>query len=552
MKAKKWLAAAVALTMVGGTVVGCSSNNQGQSGGGTKGSAKQEVTLNYRAEPGALDVSKSTQVAVFTTMGMMHEGLYRIDKDGKAQPALAKELPQISADGKTYTIKLRDNVTWADGVPVKAQDFVYSYQRTLDPNTKALYSFMVAWIKGGSALMKAKTPEEIEKAKKELGVKALDDKTLEITLETPKAFFTEQLAFLTFFPQREDIVKKYGDKYGADANTVIGAGPFILEKWDHDQQLVFVKNDKYWDKDNVKLQKITINIVKDQNTGLNLFQTGAADLQNISGENIKLWEGKPEYLVQPELSVWYIKFQEKTVPAFKNKKIRQALAISIDNKAYIETVTGKGPVPATGFVTTGTSDGNGGEFRKTAGDLMPKFDPAKAKQLLQEGLQELGLKEFPKGLKIQGDDHGVGPKALEFLVAQWKQNLGIEVLAEPLPHKLRVDNENNHKYQISLSGWGADYNDPMTFLDMWIKGGEFNDVDWEHDQYTELIKKAEVETDRAKRSQLMVQAEKILMEEMPVAPNYFRALNWVKNPKIKGMLFPPYGVEFELKWAYVE
>jgi oligopeptide transport system substrate-binding protein len=371
-------------------------------------------------------------------------------------------------------------------------------------------------------------------------------------LDEPKAFFTDQLAFATFFPQRKDIVEKYGDKNGADAESVIGAGPFKLEKWDHDQQLVLVKNDKYWDKDNVKLQKVTLQIVKDQQTGLNLFQTGAVDLQNISGENIKLWEGKPEYLVQPELSSWYLKFSEKNVPVFQNKKIRQALVLSIDNKTYIDTVLGKGPVPATGFVPNGTSDGNGKEFRKVAGDVMPKFDPAKAKQLLQEGLQELGLKEFPKGLKIQGDDHGTGPKSLEFIVAQWKQNLGIEVIAEPLPHKLRVDNENNHKYQISNSGWGADYNDPMTFLDMWITGGEFNDIDWSNKQYDELIQKAQKETDRAKRSEYLVQAEKILMEELPIGPNYFRALNWVKSTKVQNLILPPYGPEFELKWTYVK
>lgn len=546
MKVNKWLAIAVALAIVGGAAVGCSS----KSGGGTT-SGKQEITINYRAEPGALDISKSTQIAVATVMNAVSEGLYRIDKDGKAQPALAKEMPKISPDGKTYTIKLRDNATYSDGVPVKAEDFVYSYQRTLDPATKALYSFMVAWIKGGEDVMKAKTPEEVEAKKKQLGAKALDEKTLEITLERPIPFFTEQLAFLVFFPQRKDIVDKYKEKYGADAESAIGAGPFKLDKWEHDQQLVLVKNDKYWDKDNVKLEKITMNIVKEENTGLNLFQTGASDLQLITGENIKLWEGKPEYVVQPELSSWFLKLSEKNVPAFKNKKIRQALALSIDNKAYIETVMGKGPVPATGFVPNGTSDGNGGEFRKKAGDLMPKFDPAKAKQLLKEGLQELGLAQLPK-FKVQVDDQNTGPKAAEFIVAQWKQNLGVEAIAEPLPHKLRVDNENNHNYEVSISGWGADYNDPMTFLDLWITGGEFNDVDWSNPEYDKLIKQAQEETDRAKRSQAMVQAEKILIDDMPVLPNYFRALNWVKNPKVENLIFAPSGIEFEFKWAYVK
>ncbi|MGF7031962.1 oligopeptide transport system substrate-binding protein [Paenibacillus mucilaginosus] len=553
MNVRKFLATTVVLTVIGGAAAGCSGETNNNAAGDNKdaGAVKQEVTLNYRTEPGALDVSKTTQIAGFTVLNAVGEGLYRMNKDNKAEPALAKDMPKVSADGKTYTITLRDGVTYSDGTPVKAQDFVYSFQRSVDPATKALYSFMVAWVKGGADVQKAKTPEEVEAKKKEMGVKAIDDKTLEITLERPIPFFTEQLSFLTFFPQRQDLIEKFGNKNGADAESVIGAGPFKLEKWAHEQQLVLVKNDKYWDKDNVKLEKVTMNIVKEESTGLNLFQTGASDLQVISADNIGLWEGKPEYVLQPELSSWYIKLNEKNVPAFANKKVRQALGMAIDNKAYIETVMGKGPVPATGFVPNGTSDGNGNEFRKSAGDLMPKFDPEKAKALLKEGLAELGLQSLPN-FTIQVDDHNTGPKSVEFIVAQWKQNLGVDVTAQPLPHKLRVDNENNHKYQASVSGWGADYNDPMTFLDMWITGGEFNDVDWSNPEYDKLITAAQNELDKAKRAQYMVDAEKILLQEMPILPNYFRALSWVKSTKIDGMLFPPYGVEFELKWASVK
>ncbi|MCZ8521229.1 MULTISPECIES: peptide ABC transporter substrate-binding protein [Paenibacillus] len=557
MKLRKWLSTTVVLSLACALAAGCSGStapsqtDTATPEGKETAAPKQQISGNYRAEPGALDVSKTTQIAAFTILNAVGEGLYRLDKNNKAQPGLASGMPKISEDGRTYTITLKDNITYSDGVPVKAQDFVYSYQRSVDPATKAIYAFMVAWVKGGTDVMKSKTPEEAEAKKKEMGVKALDDKTLQITLERPIPFFTEQLSFLNFFPQRQDLIDKFKEKNGADAESVIGAGPFKLEKWDHDQQLVLVKNDKYWDKDSVKLERIQLNIVKDENTGLNLFQTGQSDLQTVTGENIRQWEGKPEYVLQPELSSWFIKLSEKNVPAFRNKKIRQALAMSIDNTAFIETVMGKGPVAATGFVPVGTSDGTGEEFRKKAGSIMPKFDPAKAKQLLQEGLQEAGLSAMPS-FKLQCDDHNTGPKALEFLVAQWKQNLGIDVIAEPLPHKLRVDNENNHKYQASVSGWGADYNDPMTFLDMFITGSELNDVDWSNAEYDKFANGAIAELDKAKRSDLMVQAEKLLIEEMPIVPNYFRATSWVKNPKIQDLLFPAYGVELEFKWASVK
>lgn len=544
MKAKKWLATAVALTMVGSVAAGCGKSTTPNQGGGAP-TAKQELNLAFSAEPPALDNSKATASAAFTMLNAFNEGLYRLDKDGKATPGLAKELPKISADGLTYTIKLRDGLTYADGSPVKAGDFEFAWKRTLAPETKSQYAFMVAWIKGGTDYNSGKNKDA-----NSVAVKALDDKTLEFTLEQPRAYFTELLAFPLFFPQQPDFVKKQGDKYGTDADKVLGAGPFKLEKWDHEQQLVFVKNDKYWDKDNVKLEKFSVQIVKDVNTALNLFETGAVDVTDISRDAIPKWKDKPEYTIKRELVNAYLQYNEK-IPALQNKKIRQALTMGIDRQAHVDVTLGNGSVQSTGFVPNGTSDGNGGDFRKTAGDLQPKFDAAKAKQLLEEGMKEANITSFPK-LKLLADDTEGAKKSLEFIIAQWKQNLGIDVLAEPVPHKLRLERSSKKDYDIVLSLWGADYNDPMTFIDMWITNGDFNETGWSNAKYDELVKAANTETDRAKRTKLLVDAEKILMDEMPIGPLYFRTKVYLVKPKVQGLLLPSYGEEWELKWVTIK
>jgi oligopeptide transport system substrate-binding protein len=545
MNLKKVLSMALIVALLGVAAVGCGNNSNDN-----EGNAAQEITMNFRAEPPALDVSIAESSASFTFLGAINEGLYRTGKNMEVEPALAKDMPEISADGLTYTIKLRDNIKWADGSPVTADDFVYSFKRTLDPATKASYSFMVAWIKGGEAVMTASDAAAVAKAQEALGVVAKDEKTLVITLERPIAYFTSQLAFATFFPQKEAFVAPLADKNGADVDKVLGAGPFKLTKWDHGQMLVLEKNDQYWDAENVALKKVTINIVKDTNTGLNLYETNTADYTDIKGDQMKQYEGKPDLVVKNELTVGYLTFQEN-VPALKNEKIRKALAMAIDRKGHTDTVLVNGSVPSAGFVPNGNLDGNGKEFREVLKDTQPAFDVAKAKSLLAEGLKEANLTALPK-LTIIGDDTETGKKSLEFLVSQWKTNLGIEVLAEPMPHKNRLDRELKKDYDIVSTLWGADYNDPMTWLDLWVTDGPFNTGSYSNSEYDALINAAITETDTTVRAQQLVDAEKILMADMPIAPLYYRSSVYLVRPSIQDMVLPPYGPDFELKFASVK
>ncbi|MCR8641934.1 peptide ABC transporter substrate-binding protein [Paenibacillus sp. N1-5-1-14] len=562
-KAKKFVATAATVTLVGGLLAGCGDSKPAAegtaapattpaatTGGETKSNAKQEITINFSAEPPALDTTMATASAAHNMLNAINEGLYRLDKDGKLTLGLAKDKPKVSEDKLTYTVELRD-ATWADGVPVKAQDFEYSFKRTADPANKSQYGFFMEFLKGGAAVQRAKDPAEVTAKLADFGVKAINEKTLEIKLERPLAFFDELLAFGLFFPQREDIVKKNTDKNGADADKVIGAGPFKLAKWDHDQSLEFVKNDKYWDAKNVNLEKFTVNIVKDQATGVNLYETKAADVTGVRGDLMKPYEGKKDLKLKPELTNAYLQFQSKKNPALANAKIRTALGLAVDLQAYIDTVSQDGSVPATGLVPVITKDGNGSEFRKVAGDVQGKFDPAKAKALLAEGLKEAGLDKLP-ALKLLGDDTENAKKTLEFFVSQWKANLGVDIAPEPVVHKLRLERSAKGDFDIVFSLWGGDYNDPMTFLDLFVTDGPFNEGKWSNKTFDEKIKAAGTEKDGAARSKLLVEAEKILVQESGVYPIYFRTRPFLVRENIENLILPLYGNEWELKWVKVK
>lgn len=540
MTIPKRLLAGITATLVLGTTLlaGCGSAAT------STGNAKQVLKMTLLAEPQALDTSKASAAVSFDILSQVEEGLYRLDKDGKPVPAMAAGMPQISSDGKTYTIKLRDNITWSDGSPVTAKDFEYAWKRTLDPNTKADYNFMVAWLKGGEAYMTGKgTADQVQ-------VKAVDDKTLTFTLENPVPFMTAQLSFPVFFPQKKEFVEKYGDKYATDADKILFNGPFTLTKWDHEQSLTLVKNDKYWDKNNVKLNEVDVQIASDNNTLANLYQSGAIDVARITRDQVDQWKSKPDYTVQPQLYITYVEMNEDN-PALKNEKVRKALGMAIDRSNLVDVVFHDGSKSPTGFVPSGTMDGNNKEFRATAGDILPKYDAAQAKTLLAEGLKEAGLTSFPN-LKFTGDDTEDGKKALEFIQGQWKQNLGIDVTVEAIPHKLRIDRGQKHQFDLLLFNWGADYNDAMTFLDCYESTSPFNESKFNDPEYDQLIKKARAESDGAKRAQYLVDAEKILVSKMPTAPVNFRAYSYLVKPNAKNILFFPYGSEWDLKGAYMQ
>ncbi|ARU62280.1 hypothetical protein CBW65_15615 [Tumebacillus avium] len=544
MKATKWLTVGLSVSMLAGVLAGCSSSEP--SDGADKEKQKEEQVLNLVLgdELPTMDVSKATDNLAFTLFSNVNEGLVRLDENGKADKGLAESW-EISPDGLTYTFKLRDGIKWSNGEAVTAHDFEYSWKRTLNPDTGAQYAFMVAWVKGGQAYNDGKGKAE------DVGVKATDDKTLVVTLENPLPFFIEQMAFPTFFAQNQKFVEASGDKYGSEADKVLYNGPFVMKDWTHEQSVTLVKNENYWDKDKVKLTQVNYQIVKDSIAQVNLYEAGQVDRAQLMRDHVDNYKGKPEYVEQPELASGYLSYNQK-VKALQSAKVRQALTWGVDWEAYADVIYHNGSKPPTGFTPFGTSDGQGGDFAKNLGDLLKlKENAPKAKETLQAGLKEAGVDSFPK-IKLMVDEGDIGRKSGEFIQEQWRTNLGIEVDIEPLPFKLRLKKQKEHTYDISLGVWIADYNDPMTFLDLFTTGGGINYGNWSNAQYDKLIADAKSEPDPKKRISILQDAEKLLLEEMPIGPNNFRARAYVTQPYVKNFVKRPFAIEYDLKETYIE
>jgi len=547
MLKKKWMGIGLAVTMLATVAAGCSSNSE--TGTETSGETKkptepQELNLILGDEIPTLDSAKATDNIAFQILGQTQEGLVRIDKDGKPQPGVAKDW-KVSTDGLTYTFNLREDALWSDGSKVTAKDFEYAWKRVLDPKTASQYAFMVAWVKGGNEYNTNKGNAD------GVMVKAKDDKTLEVTLEHPVPFFVEQTAFPVFFPQKQEYVEKAGAEYGSDADKVLFSGPFKMTEWAHDQSVTIEKNDQYWDKNSVKLSKVTYFIVKDSNAAENLYQAGQVDRIGLVRDQVDRYKGTPEFGTTKDLTIGYLQYNQK-VKSLTSAKVRKALTYAIDGDKYADIIYHNGSVGATGFVPAGTSNGDGGDFRKDNGDLINrKENTAKAKGLLEEGLKEAGETAFPK-IKLLADDGDVSKKASEFIKEQWRQNLGIEVEVENVPFKLRLKRSSDKDYDIVLSLWGADYNDPMTFLDMWLSDGDFNETGWGNPKYDELIKLAQNEPDKKKRMQAMKDAEKVLMDEMPIGPIFFRGASYVMQTYVKNYQVNLSAPANDLKYVYIE
>jgi oligopeptide transport system substrate-binding protein len=509
----------------------------------------QSINIAMSAEPPLLNSALATANASFTILNAIHEGLYRKNPEGKLEPALAKELPTVSSDGLVYTIPLREGLQWSDGTALTARDFVYTYRHILDPATRSQYSFLLEWLEGGVTLHESMSPAEVKERQSKLGVRAIDDTTLEIRLEQPKAFFTELLSFPVFFPMQQAAVEGYGDQYGSEPENLVSAGPFILKSWEHNNKLVLAKNKGYWDVDNIQLDEVNVMIVRDTQSAVELAQTGKLDLALIGPANTSLYGS--QIRIKKELTNAYVMFQADHFPAFSNVKIRQALGMAINRKELLDLIMKNRSVPSTGFVPYGTADGSGGEFRTTAGDTQPEYNPELARILLKEGVHELGLEELPE-FSLIADDTTTGINTLTYISDQWKQHLGIKVKVTPVPHELRIDKQHNRDFDACLALWGADYNDPMTFLDMFVTDGMFNDTGYSNPEYDSLIQKADKETDSLKRTEYLVEAEKLLMKDMPIAPLYFRGQRYWVSDRLKGLDQPSFGVEWELKWVRVE
>ncbi|MEG0475870.1 MAG: peptide ABC transporter substrate-binding protein, partial [Carnobacterium sp.] len=531
-------------------------NSGGDSASSTASDAgldkEQVLNLIESGEIPTMDSVLNTDVVGGNVMNNVFEGLYRQGLDGKLVLGMAEAEPETSEDKLTYTFKIREDANWSNGDPVTANDFVYAWQRLADPDEAASYNYMIQDI--------VENATEIingEMEPSELGVTAIDDKTLEIKLVRAVPYFKDLLTLPMYYPQNQDYVEELGDNFASNSDNLIYNGPFTLTEWDGTGlSWVYQKNEDYWDADTVKLDTINFDVVKETSTALNLYETGSIDRMRLTGEYVQTKQDDADLKSEPTSSVFYFKFNQERngeTTDLANENIRKGIAMAFDKEAYAKTVLQNGSLPADGLVPQGLAvdPATGEDFRDQNGDLLT-FNVEEAQKYFAAGLKELGKDSLT--LEILGDDGENAKKSLEFMQGQLTQNLpDLDIKLRNVPFKVRLEADTNQDYDIEMSGWGADYADPINFLELFASDNGNNKSSYANDDYDALIKSSLSEVDDLeKRWTGMLDAEKTLMDTAGIAPIYQRYNAVLEKPYVKDIAAHLVGAEYSYKWAYVD
>lgn len=496
---------------------------------------KKEINMMEINEISSMDSGNALDGGSFIAITQVMEGLYNLDKDDSIIPGVATELPTISEDGLTYTVPLRKEATWSNGTPVTANDFVYAWQRVVDPEYGSPSAFLLGDIKNAQDIIDGKKKPE------ELGVKALDDQTLEVTLEQPVAYFTSVMTFPTLFPINQDYAEKQGKDYALDADHLIYNGPYQLADWKQGNQTwMYKKNDSYWNKEQSNVKKVNIQVLKDTNTAYNLYQSGELDRAVLSEEYARQEKKNPEYTTQLDSWVHVLELNQKE--ALKNPKIRQAISQAIDREHITKKLLDNDSQPIYGLVPAEfvKNPDSKEDFRSESGDIA-KLDTENAKKLWQEGLKESGQQEVT--LELLASDQDENKAISEYIQYSLEQNLpGLKVIISMIPEKNLIDRKSQKAYDLLLTRQGPDFQDPTTFMNKYQTGNFDNPSNYSNTAYDQLMAQAKAQaTDPAARWQTLIEAEHVLIEDGAVVPLYQSANTALMRPQIKGMIHHLFG-----------
>ena len=489
--------------------------------------ARQVLRLNLVAgEPASLDPAKIDNRAAGTVAKQLFEGLVRLDGNGKVIPGVAERW-QISGDGKTYTFNLRRNARWSNGEAVTAQDFVYAAIRALGPKFGAPLVDNYFFLANAEGFNDGKITDPAQ-----VGIRAVDDFTLEIRLHTPAPFFLSLLSFFSTMPVSQK-AEAANPRWMNEASTFVGNGPFRLAQWVHEQRIVLEPNPNYWGRNQVKLEAIEFTMVTNRATTYQMYQTGQLDIVAPPLELTGRLLAEKKAIVKPQARTWFVRFNNKVAP-FTNVNIRKAFSLAINREAITRRILQGGQLPLRGFIPFGLSSGTG-EFRKQAGDLYKDNDLTRARELLATGLKELGLSALP-ALTMLTSNAGDYPKLAQALQAQWKQALRVQVNIETMENRAFVAAVRGKNYVVAPFSTGADYDDAYNLVTQFTCGDFFNFTQYCNPAYDRLIQSAATETNGQRRTQAMIDAEKILIgQDMAIAPLYTATEVWLQNPKVKNV-----------------
>lgn len=494
--------------------------------------AAKTISLTAGMEPTGLNTLTSTYAIEFSLFKHMYENLVTLDDDDNTVPGAAESW-DYDEDTLTYTFHLRKDGVWTNGDPVTAKDFEFAWSQALNPDVASDYAYFLYFIKNAEKYFNG------EVAWDEVGVKVVDDYTLEVTMEQPTPYALFLFSFGTLAPINQRFYEAVGaDLYSTEAQYFCTNGPFALTEWSHNDKIVMQKNDAWHGAADVEVEEIDWKIITDANAALSSFLAGDLDMVGLgTGELIKQAEAAGATIQSyTDGTSFYIYFNNND-QYLSNVNLRRALFNAIDEQKEIDTIWQNDNEPMTSFTAPGVSATDGTSFAGKVGELYaPSRDQEKAKEYLATALSELGctVDELSAHLSIDCGDSATSIAEASFYQEQWRQVLGIEVTVNSMITKQGSQNRKTGNYVMSITGWGPDYNDPNTFLDLWVTDGGNNQTGFSNERYDELIDLAAKETDLEKRESYFIECEQIIADQLPIGPAFWRAPSYACSDKIKG------------------
>ena len=496
------------------------------------------IVLNNANEPGSLNPALATGTHDSWILIHLFEGLYTKTETGEVQYAGATSA-EVSEDGLTWTFYLDENAKWSNGDPVLASDYVYSWLFCLDPNNGAQYSSQLYVIEGAEEYNSNTDETKNEELKANVGVKAIDDYTLEVKLVSPVPYFPDLLTHYTFYPINEKNATEHPDWYTSPENYVSN-GPFYLAEWQHKERIKLRKNEYYVNADKVTIDGIDFLMIDDKSTEWQMYQEGELSLvyQPLPSVTDQLMtEGSEELHFYNNLGTYYYIFNTEKVP-YNNPKVRQALSMSIDRQVLVDSVLKSGKIPAYTITSRGITMQDGTDFVDYVGPTFTESTPEEAQALLEEGLAEEGMTidEFEPTILYNTND--TNKKIAEAIQMMWEENLGITVHLENAEFQVCLDRKSTGDYEIASAGWIGDYVDPLTFLETQVTYNDLNQTGYDNPEFDALIEASKNEQDQSKRYEYLKEAEQLLMQDMPLMPIYYYNTALVISPNIEGVVVP--------------
>lgn len=508
----------------------------------------QEISVSLPAELTTLDTTQTTDKVTFTVIQHLFEGLYRFDEKSQPVPGLAEEAV-ISEDGKTYTFKLKEEAKWSDGQQVQAADFAYAWKKLVDPKTMGPNAYLLDNVVNSQDIREGNADIAT------IGLETPDEKTFVVHLEQPQPSFLSVVSIGWLAPQRQSYVEEKGTAYGKTSEDLLYTGPFVLKDWQQTgAEWTLAKNPEYYDQAVVKLDKIKGSTIKEENTGIQLFESGELDLQKISGLYVQQYQNNDSLVTQKDIANYFLDFNKQANKPLANVHLRKAIALAIDKESLVNDVLNDGASVLNGLIPSGlyTNPNTNEDFRTYSGDYN-EYDSSKAQAEWTQAQSAIGDK-IELTLLVTDDDHG--QKIGEYLQNQLQEHLpGLTITINKQPRTNLNQSRADGQYELSISGWIAGSSDLDSYFNLYKTGSSYNYGGYANENYTALTENARTvdANDPDKVFEDYKAAESILLaEDAAQVPLYQSASNYLIKSTIKDIQFPAYGAYFYFRTASVE